>query len=168
MNLTLSKSEIEQLDDSSRLSYFMCLAIEEAKKAEAINEVPIGAIVVKNNEVIGRGYNLREHTQNSTSHAELIAIQKANQTLNNFRLEECELFVTLEPCTMCSGAIILSRLKSVIYGASDFKAGTCGTLMNLVQDKRFNHRCTIIKGIEEKKCQNLLTNFFKKIRKKSK
>lgn len=154
--------------DITQKEYFMSEAISEAKKAYEIGEVPIGAIVVHKGKIIGRGHNLRETTKQATTHAEMIAIQEANRYLDNWRLEDCELFVTLEPCPMCSGAIILSRLKKVTFGAFDPKAGTCGTFMNLVQDERFNHQAEVESGVLEKECAMLLKDFFKMLRRRNK
>lgn len=148
--------------------WFMTEALKEAQKAYDIGEVPIGAVVVLHDKIIGRGHNLRESTHNATSHAEMIAIQEANQHLGQWRLEDCTLYVTLEPCPMCSGAIILSRIKQVVYGAKDEKAGTCGTLMNLVEDTRFNHQASVINGVLESDCQQLLKSFFKALRQRNK
>jgi len=145
---------------------FMALAIEEAYKAKKINEVPIGAVIVRENKVIAKGYNIRETSQLALSHAELIAIQDANQKLGSWRLEDCTLYVTLEPCQMCAGAIVQARMKRVVFGASDPKAGCAGTLMNLLDDGRFNHQVEIESGILERECSELLTNFFKELRKK--
>ncbi len=147
---------------------FMQMAIEEAKKAEAIHEVPVGAVVVYRGEVIGTGYNLRESTQDPTAHAEMIAIRQAAQHLEGWRLEECSLYVTLEPCPMCAGAIIQSRIECVIYGTDDPKAGCAGSLMNLLQDERFNHQTEVIAGIEQTHCRQLLTNFFQTLRQRKK
>lgn len=147
---------------------FMEEAIKEAKKAQALGEVPIGAVVVLNNEIIGRGHNLRETTQNAITHAEILAIQSACQSRGSWRLSEAELYVTLEPCPMCSGAILLSRLKKVYYGAPDPKAGTVGTLMNLLQDDRFNHTCEVEAGLLQAECAELLTSFFRTLRAKKK
>ncbi|WP_285697700.1 nucleoside deaminase, partial [Enterococcus hirae] len=124
--------------DNEKHEKWMRLAIEEAQKAQQLAEVPIGAIVVLNDEIIGRGYNLRETTQDATTHAEMIAIREACQNVGSWRLEEAQLYVTLEPCPMCSGAMILSRVKEVYFGAYDPKGGTAGTLMNLLTDERFN------------------------------
>lgn len=143
---------------------FMRQAILEARKAEMQKEVPIGAVVVLNGEIIGRGHNLREQSQNATTHAEMEAIQEACQRVGSWRLERAQLFVTLEPCPMCSGAILLSRIEEVYYGAADPKAGTAGTLMNLLQDERFNHQAHIESGILEKECGLLLTEFFRRLR----
>lgn len=139
-------------------------AIKEAEKARAIDEVPIGAVVVKDGEIIGRGHNQRETSQNATTHAEMIAIQEANETLGNWRLEDCHLFVTLEPCVMCSGAIVLARLKSIYYGPSDPKGGAVRTLMHVLEDERLNHQCEVHAGVMEEECRSLLTTFFKDLR----
>ena len=151
-----------------RQEHYMRLAIEEVKKAELIGEVPIGCIIVKDDEVIATGYNHRETDQQATAHAELIAIEEACQKLGNWRLEGCELYVTLEPCPMCAGAIMLSRIEHVIFGAVDPKGGCCGTLMNLVQDDRFNHVSQLTSGILEKECGEMLTTFFRELRAKKK
>ncbi|MBO1299508.1 MULTISPECIES: tRNA adenosine(34) deaminase TadA [unclassified Enterococcus] len=146
----------------------MRVAIEEAKKAEALAEVPIGAIVVHEGQIIGRGHNLRETTQNATTHAEMIAIQEACEAIGSWRLEETQLYVTLEPCPMCSGAMILSRVKEVYFGAFDPKGGTAGTLMNLLEDERFNHQAYVEGGILEEECGELLSAFFRNLRAKKK
>lgn len=156
-----------QLTEEKKI-YFMEEAIKEAKKAEEIAEVPIGAIVVHKGEIIGRGHNLREHSQDATSHAEMFAIREACRHLGSWRLEECQLFVTLEPCPMCSGGMILSRVEEVYFGAYDPKGGTAGTLMNLLTDERFNHRAYVEGGILEAECGTLLTNFFRAIRARKK
>lgn len=148
--------------------YFMNEAIKEALKAKDLDEVPIGAIVVKDNLIIGRGYNLRETSHDATTHAEMIAIQEANKNLLNWRLEDCEMFVTLEPCIMCSGAIQLSRLKKIYFGPTDPKGGAAGTLVNLLQDDRFNHQVEIETGVLEDECREVLTSFFKELREKKK
>lgn len=145
--------------------YYMNLALEEAKKAGEENEVPIGCVIVLGDEVIAKGRNVRESEQNALGHAEIIAIQEACKKLGTWRLEEAELYVTLEPCPMCAGAMVQSRIKRVVYGASDPKAGCGGTLMNLLQEERFNHQCEVEKGVLEQPCSNILTEFFRKIRK---
>lgn len=147
---------------------YMILAIEEAKKAEKIGEVPIGAIIVYKNNVLATGFNIRETKQKTLSHAELIAIEEANRKIGSWRLEDCTLYVTLEPCPMCAGAIVQSRIKRVVYGAADPKAGCAGTLLNLLDDHRFNHQVQIEKGVLESECSTLLTNFFRNLRKKKK
>lgn len=147
---------------------FMREALKEAEKAKAIEEVPIGAVIVKEGKIIGRGYNQRESTNRAITHAEILAIDDANKHLDNWRLEECALFVTLEPCSMCSGAIILSRIPYVYYGASDYKGGTAGTLMNLLNEPRFNHQPELEPGVLQEECSELLTRFFKDLRVKKK
>lgn len=149
-------------------NYFMAQALSEAEKAYHKGEVPIGAVVVKDGEVIGRGHNLRETTQNAITHAEMIAIQEANRCLENWRLENCDLYVTVEPCPMCSGAILLSRVRRVVYGVPDLKAGTCGTLMNLLQDDRFNHVCEVDSGVMAEESRYIIQSFFKELRKRKK
>ncbi|EOH99141.1 cytidine/deoxycytidylate deaminase [Enterococcus moraviensis ATCC BAA-383] len=147
---------------------FMLEAIKEAKIAEGMNEVPIGAIVVLDGQIIGRGHNLREQSQDASAHAEMYAIREACAAIENWRLERAQLFVTLEPCPMCSGAMILSRVNEVYYGANDPKGGTAGTLMNLLEDERFNHVAYVESGILENECGELLSNFFKKLREEKK
>lgn len=147
---------------------FMQIAILEAEKAKEKEEVPIGAIIVYQDQVIATGHNVRETTQTTLSHAELIAIEKANNVMNSWRLEDCTLYVTLEPCPMCAGAIVQSRIKRVVYGASDPKAGCAGTLMNLLQEDKFNHQVEVTRGILEEECSVLLTDFFKQLRIKRK
>jgi len=144
--------------------YYMRLAIEEAKKAEEIGEVPIGAIIVKDGEIIARAHNLRERDQRSIAHAELLAIDQACQLTGSWRLEGTALYVTLEPCAMCSGAIVLSRIEKVVYGASDPKGGCAGTLMNLLQEERFNHQVEVINGVLAEECGRMLSEFFRKLR----
>lgn len=143
---------------------FMREAIKEAQKAAKQKEVPIGAVVVLDGEIIGRGHNLREQSQDATTHAEMQAIKEACQTAGSWRLEKTQLFVTLEPCPMCSGAILLSRIEEVYYGAADPKAGTAGTFMNLLQDERFNHQAQVEQGILAEECGSLLTDFFRQLR----
>lgn len=147
---------------------FMNAAIEEAKKAEALGEVPIGAVVVKDGEIISRGYNLRETSQNPITHAEILAIQEAAERLGSFRLEDCTLYVTLEPCVMCSGAIVMSRVDTVVYGAKDPKGGTVDSLMHLLNEPKFNHRAEVISGVLEEECGTMLKEFFRNLRKKKK
>ncbi|WP_314611635.1 tRNA adenosine(34) deaminase TadA, partial [uncultured Granulicatella sp.] len=147
---------------------FMREALKEAQKAYDQAEVPIGAVVVLNGEIIGRGHNLREKEQDATLHAEIKVIRQANQHLGSWRLEDCELFVTLEPCPMCSGAMILARMKRVVFGAFDPKAGTAGTFMNLLQDSRFNHQVEVEQGVLEDECKEILQQFFKGLRERNK
>lgn len=146
----------------------MKLAIKEAKKAETIGEVPIGAVIVYEGKVIGTGYNVRETTQKAGTHAELLAIERANEHIGSWRLEDCTLYVTLEPCPMCAGAIVQSRIPRVVFGAFDPKAGCVGTLMNLLEETRFNHQAAVTPGVLEEECSALLTNFFAHLRKRKK
>ncbi|MFG6113545.1 tRNA adenosine(34) deaminase TadA [Halobacillus sp. MO56] len=147
---------------------WMQYAIQEAKKAAAVGEVPIGAVIVKDGDIIASGYNLRETSQLASSHAEFIAIERANNILGSWRLEECTLYVTLEPCPMCAGAILQARIPRVVFGAPDPKAGCTGTLMNLLQDERFNHQAEVVNGVEEETSGQLLSDFFKQLRKQKK
>lgn len=147
---------------------YMREAIHEAEKASAIGEVPIGAVIVLDGKIIGRGHNLRETSQNAVTHAEMMAIQDACHNQHSWRLQGAELYVTLEPCPMCSGAILLSRIEKVYYGAKDPKAGTAGTLMNLLQDERFNHMCEVESGLLEVETGELLSHFFRELRKRKK
>ena len=150
--------------DLNQDEQWMKEAIAEAKKAERLGEVPIGAVVVKEGVIIGRGHNLRETQHNPVSHAEIIAIQQASQALNAWRLLDCTLYVTLEPCPMCAGAIVQSRIKRVVYGTDDPKAGCAGTLMNLLQEPRFNHETELTGYVLQTECANLLTEFFRELR----
>ena len=143
---------------------FMVEAIKEAKKAELIDEVPIGCVIVKDDKIIARGHNLRESKQRSTAHAEIIAIEKACRKLKSWRLEGCSLYVTLEPCPMCSGAILQSRIEHVVYGAKDPKGGCMESCMNMYEVKGFNHYPEVIGGVLEDECGSLLKTFFKRKR----
>ncbi|GGN57841.1 tRNA adenosine(34) deaminase TadA [Oceanobacillus indicireducens] len=145
---------------------FMQAAINEALKARDVDEVPIGAVIVLNGEIIASGYNLRETSQQTLSHAELTAIEAANEKIGSWRLEDCTLYVTLEPCPMCAGAIVQSRMKRVVYGAPDPKAGCAGTLFNLLDEPRFNHQVEVTSGVLQEECASLLTDFFKALRKR--
>ncbi|MBF2262013.1 tRNA adenosine(34) deaminase TadA [Staphylococcus capitis] len=147
---------------------YMRLAIKEAQKAQALGEVPIGAVIVKNDQVIARAHNLRESLQLPTAHAEHIAIERASKVVGSWRLEECTLYVTLEPCVMCAGAIVMSRIPRVVYGAVDPKGGCTGSLMNLLEQPQFNHRAIVESGILENECSTLLRDFFKNIRQQKK
>ena len=146
----------------------MQLAIEEAQKAESLGEVPIGAVIVYQNQVIASAHNLRETSQNAVTHAELMAIQHACVVVDSWRLEETTLYVTLEPCPMCAGAILQSRIPRVVYGARDSKAGCVDSLYHLLNDSRFNHECQVTEGVLADKCSMLLTNFFRELRARKK
>ncbi|MGX4582785.1 tRNA adenosine(34) deaminase TadA [Paenibacillus chitinolyticus] len=143
-------------------------AMLEADKAKELMEVPIGAVIVRGGEIIGRGHNLRETSLDPTAHAEIIAIREASEKLGAWRLLDCRLYVTLEPCPMCAGAIVQSRVPQVIYGTPDPKAGCAGTLMNLLQEERFNHCVDVISGILQPECASQLTDFFRELRRRAK
>ena len=139
----------------------MNLALIEARKAFRNKEIPIGAIIVKDNKIIGKGYNQVELLKDATAHAEIIAITSASNTLSDWRLNECDIYVTLEPCAMCAGAIIKSRIKNVFFGAYNNSDGCVSTLYNLCNDSRFNHQSGIQGSVLEQECSYLLTSFFK-------
>ena len=147
---------------------FMRLALEEAQKAEALGEVPIGAVLVYEDQIIARAHNSRELTQNATNHAELLVIQEACKKIGSWRLEKTTLYVTLEPCPMCAGAILQSRVPRVVYGARDLKAGCVDSLYRLLNDARFNHECDVTEGILSQECGQILTNFFRALRERKK
>ena len=136
-------------------------AIALAKQAEAIDEVPIGAVVFQGDELVGEGFNRKEIDNDPTAHAELIAIADAARTLGRWRLHDCTLVVTLEPCPMCAGAVVNARMRRVVFGATDQKAGACRTLYEICDDPRLNHRCDITSGVREEECLDLLQSFFK-------
>ena len=144
---------------------FMKEALKEAKKALAKKEVPIGAVIVYRNKIIARGYNLRESKNNSLMHAEIIAINKACKKLNSWRLDECDLYVTLEPCPMCAGAIIQSRIKNVFFGAKDPKSGCVNSKVELFKPNLFNHNVNFAEGLLESECSKILKEFFLELRK---
>ena len=147
------------------INKFMKAALAEAKKAYLIDEVPVGAVIVYNNKIIARGYNTREKEQSVLGHAEINAIRKASKKIGSWRLEDCDMYVTLEPCSMCSGAIIQSRIKSLYYGASDPKTGACGSVLNLFEND-FNHKVNVVGGIMEEPCSRIIKDFFKELRQK--
>ena len=146
-------------------SIFMNEALKLAKRAEEQGEIPVGAVVVRNGEIIGRGYNQRESRKNAILHAEMIAIEEACEAVGDWRLRDCTLYVTLEPCPMCAGAIVNSRIERVVFGTSDRMAGCCGSLINL-NAYPFNHTFSIEKGICENECKDILKSFFEKRRQK--
>ena len=142
----------------------MLEALKEAKKAYKKLEVPVGAVIVKNGEIIARAHNLKETKNDTTKHAEILAIQRASKILNAWRLEECEMYVTLEPCTMCTGAIINARLKKIYIGTTDPKTGACGSVLNILEEYEFNHKVEYEIGIKQKECEKILKDFFKELR----
>ncbi len=145
---------------------FMLLALKEAKKALLIDEVPVGCVIVYNNKVVARGYNKREKEQDATSHAEINAIRKASKKINNWRLCDMDLYVTVEPCIMCAGAIMWSRFRRVIYGAKDPKGGALGTSINIFDTPNINHHPEIVGGVLEEECSSIIKNYFKEKRAK--
>lgn len=145
--------------------FFMDQAIELAKEAAKEGEVPVGAVVVIDGRIVGRGRNRRETDKNALAHAEIEAINEACKTLGGWRLWQCDMYVTLEPCPMCTGAIINSRIKRLVYGASDSKAGSCGSIVNLFS-LPYNHKPEVISGLKQEECAALLSDFFKRLRKK--
>lgn len=154
---------IYRLDDDK----YMKLAIEQAKIAASMGEIPVGAIIISNGDIISTGYNKREMLTNSLAHAEIVAINSACKQLGSWRILNATLYVTLEPCAMCAGAIINSRIEKVVFGASDLKAGSFGSLVNL-SELPYNHKPQIVSGVCEKECADLLSSFFRELRKKKK
>ncbi|MBQ4068032.1 MAG: tRNA adenosine(34) deaminase TadA [Lachnospiraceae bacterium] len=152
----------------TREEKYMKEALKQAKKARDIEEVPIGCVIVYQNKIIGRGYNRRRVDKNTLSHAELNAIKKASKKMGDWRLDDCEMYVTLEPCQMCAGAIVQSRIKKVYIGCMNPKAGCAGSILNLLQVEKFNHQVEIIKGILEEECSSIMKEFFKNLRLKGK
>lgn len=147
---------------------YMKAAIKEAKKALALGEVPIGCVIVYENKIIGRGYNRRNTDKSTLSHAELTAIQKASRKMGDWRLEDCRIYITLEPCQMCSGAIVQARISECIIGCMNPKAGCAGSILNILQMQEFNHQVPLTKGILEEECSQLLKEFFTDLRKRNK
>ncbi len=145
---------------------FMREAIKEAKKAELIDEVPIGCVIVKDDKVIARGHNVRETKKTPLGHAEIIAIDKASKKLGAWRLQDCDIYITLEPCIMCAGAIIQSRIRHVYYGAKDPKGGAIESSINVLEAKNINHHPEITSGILEEECSNIISQYFKRKREK--
>ncbi|HAA74515.1 TPA: tRNA-specific adenosine deaminase [Candidatus Latescibacteria bacterium] len=139
----------------------MRLALDEAQKAAALDEVPVGAVILRGEEVVGVGHNLTRTTQDATAHAEMVAIRDASRNLDVWWLEDCTLYVTLEPCAMCAGGIVLARIDRLVFGATDPKAGACGSMRNVVDDCRLNHRVKWLAGILEVDCGRILTEFFR-------
>lgn len=145
---------------------YMRAAIREAKKAYALEEVPIGCVIVQNGKIIARGYNRRNTDKNTLAHAEIAAIKKASKKTGDWRLEDCAMYVTLEPCQMCAGAIVQSRLAKVVIGSMNPKAGCAGSVINLLQMKEFNHQVEMVKGVLEEECSTMLSGFFQELREK--
>ena len=148
--------------------YFMEQALKEAEKAYKKLEVPVGAVIVKEGKIIARAHNQKETKTDTTKHAEIIAIQKASKKLQSWRLIDCEMYITLEPCSMCAGAIINSRIKKIYIGAMDKKTGAAGSVLNLFEDYKFNHKVKVEKEVEKDKCEKILKKFFKELRENKK
>ena len=147
---------------------YMKAALREAKKAYKLEEVPIGCVIVQNDKIIARGYNRRNIDKNTLAHAEISAIKKASKKTGDWRLEDCTMYVTLEPCQMCAGAIVQSRLRKVVIGSMNPKAGCAGSVINLLQMKQFNHQVEMITGVLDEECSTMLSGFFQELREKKK
>lgn len=147
---------------------YMAQAIRQAKKAAAIDEVPIGCVIVHEDKIIARGYNRRNIDSNTLAHAEIMAIKKASKKLGDWRLEECTMYVTLEPCPMCAGAIVQARIPKVVIGAMNPKAGCAGSILDMFQVKQFNHQVEAEHGVLEEECRTMMKEFFKNLRKRKK
>lgn len=147
---------------------FMKIALKEAQKAYSKEEVPVGAIIVKDNKIISRAHNLKETKFNATAHAEILAIQKACKKLGRWRLSDCDMYVTLEPCTMCIGALINARIRKIYIGTDDPKTGACGSKLNLLEDVTYNHKVAIERNVLQEECESILKEFFKFLRKRNK
>lgn len=145
---------------------FMIEAIKQAKKAYDKGEIPVGAVIVKDGKIIARGYNKKEEKKDTTQHAEIIAIQKASKKIGAWRLQDCEIYVTLEPCVMCTGALIQARLKKLYIGTMEPKTGACGSVLNLLEDYKFNHKVEVETDIMQKECEKILKDFFRHLRSK--
>lgn len=143
---------------------YMKEAIKQAKKAWKLTEVPIGCVIVYNDKIIGRGYNRRNTDKTTLGHAEITAIKRASKIMGDWRLEDCTLYVTLEPCQMCAGAIVQARIPRVVIGSMNPKAGCAGSILNLLDMQQFNHRCEVVRGVMKQECSDMLTTFFKELR----
>ena len=158
------RNQNESCEASGTDEKFMRQAIKQAKKAYALDETPIGCVIVHEGKVIGRGYNRRNTDKSPLAHAEITAIKKASRKLGDWRLEDCVLYVTLEPCQMCSGAIVQARIPETVIGCMNPKAGCAGSLLNILEDSRFNHQVHVIRGVMEQECSDMLKQFFKELR----
>ena len=147
---------------------YMKIALKEAEKAYNELEVPVGAIIVKEGKIIARAYNEKEKKHDTTKHAEILAIQKASKKLKSWRLNDCDMYVTLEPCSMCAGALIQSRIRKVYIGTMDEKTGSCGSVLNLLEDYKFNHKVEVEYNVCKEECEKILKDFFKYLRKNKK
>lgn len=155
----------EQKENSTSVDEkYMKEALRQAKKAAAIGEVPIGCVIVYEDKIIARGYNKRNTQKTTLGHAEILAIQKASKKLGDWRLEDCTMYITLEPCPMCAGAIVQARIPKVVIGAMNPKAGCAGSILNILQEERFNHQVEMVTGILEEECQGIMKEFFRQLR----
>ncbi|MSS64957.1 nucleoside deaminase [Lachnospiraceae bacterium WCA-693-APC-MOT-I] len=159
---------INQTIEAKPDTFYMKEAIRQAKKAYKIKEVPIGCVIVQGDKIIARGYNKRNTKKNTLAHAELLAINKASKAIGDWRLEDCTMYITLEPCQMCAGAIVQSRMKRVVIGSMNPKAGCAGSIINLLEMKEFNHQVELEIGVLEKECTELLQQFFRELREEKK
>ncbi len=164
-NMDIEEDDGKTTDADKR---YMKAAIVQAKKAYALGEVPIGCVIVQNEKIIARGYNRRNTDKLTLAHAELAAIRKASKKTGDWRLEDCTMYVTLEPCQMCAGAIVQSRMQKVVIGTWNPKAGCAGSVLNLLQMPQFNHQVEIVSGVFEQECAQLLSDFFQELREKKK
>lgn len=162
------KEELEKKKEQRQKEKFMKAALKEAKKAYDINEVPIGCVIVKDDKIIAKGYNRRNTDKCVASHAEMIAMKAACKKLGDWRLEECTMYITLEPCQMCAGAIVQARIPKVVLGSMNPKAGCAGSVINVLQMEQFNHQVQIEQGILEEECSSMLSDFFKELREQKK
>lgn len=163
MGLFDGKDKQEKLDEK-----FMKMALKEAEKAQSIDEVPIGCVIVRNGKVIGKGYNMRNTDKIVLSHAELIAMKQACKKIGDWRLEDCTMYITLEPCQMCAGAMVQARLQRAVIGSMNQKAGCAGSVLNILEMKEFNHQVDVTRGVLEEECSAMLTNFFAELREEKK
>ena len=145
---------------------YMKQALAQAQKAYAIEEIPVGAVIVKDGKIVAKAYNQKETKTNPIAHAEILVIQRASKKLERWRLDDCDLYVTLEPCSMCAGAILQARIKNLYIGTMDPKTGACGSVLNLLQDYTFNHRVNVKTGIMKNECEKILKDFFRYLRNK--
>ena len=162
------KKKLEEIKADRMDEHYMKIAIKEARKAAKSHEVPIGCVIVHKGKIIGKGHNHRNGAHSSLAHAEIMAIQQANKKLKDWRLEDCTLYVTLEPCMMCAGAIVQSRIPRVVQGCMNPKAGCAGSIINILQMKEFMHQCEVTSGVCEEECSAMLTEFFKELRESKK
>lgn len=166
-----NEDSLSQMKDDKMITVdevYMKAALKQAQKAYNIGEVPIGCVIVHQDKIIGRGYNRRNTDKNTLSHAEIIAVNKASKKIGDWRLEGCVMYVTLEPCQMCAGAIVQSRMDKVVIGSMSPKAGCAGSILNILQNPEFNHQVEIVIGVLEEKCSHLLSDFFVNLRRKNK